>query len=492
MLRFTGHPLVDVGVATIVAFAGKSRPEDLVEDDLAKVAEYIADLYVSPTLTPYLSSVFTMNAVYTQPSWKEPQRREKSAELVQCYKEDGGDNEASLRCHFSGEVATRLAYRQHIPMVTGEGILNFFPAGLGGIPVSGKYLLALQVLPLGCRRSLGRLLAVHSPDDPELTMQFAKEFLADNRRIFLLSQESEEKYLDAKAPKTLIISTFLEIDQERKLSKANGIAPSVSVYHLSNDGRDPSIAVYHLPAEVVSFLRFAKSSAGSQIWNKIEVLAWQKAEAAKKQKGKKTDGGQQPILEAQSKATRKETHRNFLYEDLFSLPARASSFIRTYFLRRANRHATQNDPRGDHRLSQELELINWPLTDRFLQEILQMEKSRINAIREFADRLAAYIKEENDRPLFQKFHRISRYGELRVLLIKASNGRLKSGLAPIVDFEEFVQIFENPDSIERLDWNLARDLILIRLIEQLYQSGWFGDKSDLLEDEEEKLALELN
>ena len=121
-----------------------------------------------------------------------------------------------------------------------------------------------------------------------------------------------------------------------------------------------------------------------------------------------------------------------------------------------------------------------------------MEKSRINAIREFADRLAAYIKEENDRPLFQKFHRISRYGELRVLLIKASNGRLKSGLAPIVDFEEFVQIFENPDSIERLDWNLARDLILIRLIEQLYQSGWFGDKSDLLEDEEEKLALELN
>ena len=27
MLKYTGHPLVDVGVATITAFAGKQRPE---------------------------------------------------------------------------------------------------------------------------------------------------------------------------------------------------------------------------------------------------------------------------------------------------------------------------------------------------------------------------------------------------------------------------------------------------------------------------------
>ncbi len=29
MPAFTGHPLVDVGLATITAFAGKARPEDL-------------------------------------------------------------------------------------------------------------------------------------------------------------------------------------------------------------------------------------------------------------------------------------------------------------------------------------------------------------------------------------------------------------------------------------------------------------------------------
>ena len=42
MLKYTGHPLVDVGVATITAFAGKQRPEDLTEADLDSIADYIA------------------------------------------------------------------------------------------------------------------------------------------------------------------------------------------------------------------------------------------------------------------------------------------------------------------------------------------------------------------------------------------------------------------------------------------------------------------
>ncbi len=42
MLKYTGHPFVDVGVATITAFAGKRRPEDLTEADLDAIAKYIS------------------------------------------------------------------------------------------------------------------------------------------------------------------------------------------------------------------------------------------------------------------------------------------------------------------------------------------------------------------------------------------------------------------------------------------------------------------
>jgi hypothetical protein len=33
----------------------------------------------------------------------------------------------------------------------------------------------------------------------------------------------------------------------------------------------------------------------------------------------------------------------------------------------------------------------------------------------------------------------------------------------------------------RIDWTLARDLVLIRVIEQLHQQGWFRTTPELLE-----------
>jgi len=53
MLPFTGHPLVDVGLATITAFAGKVKPEDLDEEDYDAVADYMAKNYVvNPRKSP--------------------------------------------------------------------------------------------------------------------------------------------------------------------------------------------------------------------------------------------------------------------------------------------------------------------------------------------------------------------------------------------------------------------------------------------------------
>lgn len=40
-LQYTGHPLFDIGLATITAFARKDDPADLTLDDLNKVADYI-------------------------------------------------------------------------------------------------------------------------------------------------------------------------------------------------------------------------------------------------------------------------------------------------------------------------------------------------------------------------------------------------------------------------------------------------------------------
>ena len=41
MLKYTGHPLVDVGVALATAYADKTKPVDVTEIDLVKIATHI-------------------------------------------------------------------------------------------------------------------------------------------------------------------------------------------------------------------------------------------------------------------------------------------------------------------------------------------------------------------------------------------------------------------------------------------------------------------
>ena len=53
MLKYTGHPLVDVGIATITAFVAKRRPDELTEADLDEVADYITREYVRDPLKSF-------------------------------------------------------------------------------------------------------------------------------------------------------------------------------------------------------------------------------------------------------------------------------------------------------------------------------------------------------------------------------------------------------------------------------------------------------
>ncbi len=41
MLRYTGHPIADIGVATVAAFCGKADPGTLTVEDLVKVARFL-------------------------------------------------------------------------------------------------------------------------------------------------------------------------------------------------------------------------------------------------------------------------------------------------------------------------------------------------------------------------------------------------------------------------------------------------------------------
>lgn len=487
MLHYTGHPLVDVGLATIAAFVHKRDPASLTEADLDKVANYMVSQYIIEPLKSFLTVAFP-NSCFTNPAFnKTPEKRAEYAERV-LYAYRADIHRVAERCVFTGEPAVGIAFsdklppgrafRQHIPLLTGEDVINFHPWGNAGLPVSGEAILAIHAFPLGCAKCGGRLLAVHS-DNPELIYDFAAEFMGENRRAIMLAQQSGSKKLPEaeSSAKTLLVKTLLKVEQSRRDEAREHRPASVTAYHLSNLGQTPSLDIYYLPLELTDFLSQTLSPDYKTEWDAIARRAWWLTKPKRKRKG--VENNHEEAIRPQ---------RNVLYEDLFQLPGNARQFVRRYFLRLPVRTRSEEDPRRTYSLRDEAGLVSWKITELFLRRIMNMDKERLQQIRELGDRLATYVWEENDRQFFAAFFQ-HRYDHFRATLIKANLARVRRGNPPLITLDPYIAIFEEGNEIAAPDWRLARDLVLIRMVEQLYQRGWLGSHSEAIPEVSEELEL---
>ncbi len=249
---------------------------------------------------------------------------------------------------------------------------------------------------------------------------------------------------------------------------------SLTAYHLTNSGQGVGLTIYYLPLQIIGFLREMQQAEYHTEWLAIVHRAWAIAPPLKK-------GAKQETTEFQAR-------RNYLYEDLFGLPDNAHVFLRTYFLRAALRYARadQGDPRGAYSVKDQTDLVSWKITARFLKRILNMDKVRIEEIRKLGDQLADYVSGENDRRFFRDFFTERRYDPFRTALIKANLAHVKRGKPPFITLDPYIDVFEAGDEVARSDWQLARDLVLIRMIERLYQLGWLGKNPDAIPTELEE------
>lgn len=462
MLRYTGHPLVDVGVATITAFAEKVDPADVTEEDMLRIAEYIEYQYSKTPMKSFLTVIFP-NSGFTQPAFdKQPAKRAAYAQTV-LRAWQGEPPETDDRCVFFGTPAVLRAFREAIPLVGAESGFNFYAEGRSGLPVSGEALLAIQAFPLGCVKCGGRVLLIHAPDH-NLTYLFATWALEANRRYLDLAAQAG-KYADAKYPRTQIIERLITAEQKRRDYELS----SVTAYHLTNYGTNAAVDIYYLPLQIMSFLYAATDATYRDAWQRLAQRGW--------------EGQQRTPLDA---IERDEfglpTRRNVLYEDLFTLPADAHRFLRTYLLRMPMlQRAGKDDPRVNYSLVNDLDLVSWPLTQLFLQEVMNVEPERIEAIRTMADRIADYVYDTRDLRLFRAFlygrNRGQDYQELRFRLIRADYASApKQG--PLFTLDQFLAVFERTD--DRFWWVMARDLLLIRMIERLHERDWIQAHREVL------------
>jgi len=496
MLNWTGHPLVDVGIATLCAMGRKSDPIDLTLEDLDAAADRMSEYYFSGLMTSYLTCVF-MNSAYVQPNMSEEKRKEYENKVLRAHRSSCVAND-EVKCPFSSKGASTSIHRGQMPMLTGENVLNFFPAVSGALPIFGPYLVALQALPLGGRRTEGRLLIAHG-DDPEITLAFAEKYLTDNLRLLGLAKsgglpltkgpspdlereqaavdsKKQKKYPDAKAPGTLIVNDLMEIYRLRTGGEFGNRPVSVTAYWLSNSGQGPALEIFHLPAQVTRFIRIVDAAPYGTRWRSLVAKAWRSPyvketsdnegeEKKSDRKRKKPDTLQLPGGPGRS--------RNDLIADLLAVyehgfidAVTAKKFLRRHLLRDA---LVKEDVklRGP-------EMTDWSLAAIFLKEVMGMDERRIEAVRQFADRLAEHISQTNDKGLFRGLVYSQRPWEVRSVLTKAQRNQAKDHGRLLFGLEEYLDVFEADSAVGRGDWSLSRDLISIRLVEQLYLKGFFS------------------
>lgn len=485
-MNWTGDVYVDVGLATILAFCNKVDPAQLNTDDFNTVANWIAENYVRDPLKSFLTVAFTSNAWFAQPSFTPEKRKERGQlHLYSWQKPD----EAGERCVFTGlPVATNAlsdkllagrAARAQIPLTQGDEDINFYPYGDSGLPISGEALLCLQAFPLGCAKVQGRLLAVHA-SQPRVTLGFAREFLRINRAgVQLAQQAGETKLPESNYGKgTLLIDTLLNVLREVRFMGDASVPVSLTAYHLTN-AQDPKIDIHPLPLGVTSFLVKANTAQYGAQWQRIVSAAWQREPD---EAGVKAGKGSKPKVPATPKKAL--VRRNYLYEDMLRLPDEASRFLRLYFLRHVPRQkrALEGDPRSSYSTRAEISLVSWDLTALFLKEVMTMDKTRIEHIRVLGDRLADYVAGENDRKFFTAFYSVNRYPLLRNALVKANLQAVRRGEKPLISFDQYIEVFEEGEELARKDWSLARDLVLIRMIERLADT-WLKQNADAIPEQ---------
>jgi len=504
MLNWTGHALVDVGIAAVCTMAGKEDPAKLTIEDLDAVADEMEDYYFSGALTSYLTCVF-MNSEYVQPGTgeKKAETRKRYADrILRAYRAEPEDAAKTEFCAFSGLPATHRIHRGQMPMLTGEGVLNFFPAAAGGLFIAGPYLTALQALPLGGRRSEGKLLIAHS-DSPALTLALAAQFVEDNRRLLGLAMsgglpnregpdkgllreqgswdaaKKRPKYPDAKSAFTLIASDLLDVLERRRDVFDPSAPTSLQIFWLSSSGQGPSLEIFSVPSNLIRFLANVSQASTSAAWRRIVARGWDTAEAnsISPSSGKRAKKPSSPQLFGPGRS------RNPVLVDLFGIYAygyidkqTASRFVKRYLL---------SALRGDIGHAED---CNWELTDLFLKEVLTMSPERVQRIREFADSLAKYIETKNDGPFFKRITYATKSWILRGELVKAQRKSAK-GTELLFTLNDYLSVFEAEDSVGVADWSLVRDLICIRLVEQLHNRGWLTPeklKEEVAEEQEEQ------
>ncbi len=484
-LRWTKHPLVDMGLAAIILEADCNRPEEITQEHWRVVMQRLKKYYANRSFDKPSGILFTLNAPFTNPAYsKKPEERTAAVDAAFAIALGKTKPQPEPCTFFSDRRACVRAARDQVPMLMGRDQMNFYAMGASELPLSDLAYGCLLALPLATPVISGKM-AIVAADDPYLLLTIADGWRRELRAEYAMQELSERKGIRTRVAETLndVFIRGADATKETRLTQAaskrgdglGGFYGGLSLYHLSNSGNGPGIAVHHYRPFTLRFLRRANSGLYHPMWTAFVAAYWLSASGR--------TGGDPPLTE--ERAIRK----NAVLDRMTNRPEEAHTIIR-FFVRFAENRVGR---RGDLK-SADVDL--WTLVELFLEEILTMRRERIERTKALADALADEIDTNRDKRLLGNLLGITpgrqTYLGFRAILMRAVRERLKRQGDLLLTTDDYLTIFESVEELPDPGWTLARDLLRLRCLEELHRRKYFEKEPDALatvvdEDEGQEL-----
>jgi len=447
-LFWTGHPFVDAGLAAIFLLNGKREPEELTNEDIDRIIEFMSKLYVKDNWQKVLQGQIFPNSgiLMTNPSMKKDRSPERIAEnLRKLYDEIPEINNSSANtCIVCGRreklsklkiIGKSKIVGRHVVPLTGTGdMLNFFhSASREGFDVCAACLFLIQFMPLASYK-LGRILTLHAYP-PEYTLLLAKDAINYARQSSLISDGR-----GFKQPENFLF--HLVADITRKLDK-NWRNVSVTAYYFTNFNQRQELDIIYFPSPVLEFIAYAESVDSSR-WKNIVRKGW---------------SDQKSNFEVLEKTRQNEVYRRLL---------KGESILR-YFYDTKNKKVCSS----------------WRLLEFYVWRVLGMDENVLNFIKDVSDRIIETIENEEDNRLkktVRELERAEKLYQFEGFFVRVEKLRQKFGIPnALLTFDEFATLLTGYGEDINVSWKVVRDLMLFRIYEKLHDRLMKG--SDEVEED---------
>ncbi len=334
--------------------------------------------------------------------------------------------------------------KDFIPLTGSGSLINYFSFANTGADYCSLCALLIQFSPLTMYKCGGMMIVLHS--NSEKVMKFWAKRAIDNIDLQISSGEFEGCYNQGITRPTNAIFNMISqvISSGRHWRNEN---PSFNFYYFTNFNKGAELDIFTLPTNVFKFLTEIPRDDWNN-WNFIvkkayRFVKWKKVESNEDYKN----------------------NPNMVYNNLIEKKSILKSFYSTKFKKT---------------------YCTWKLIESYMKEVWNMDKERIDVIKNVGDRLSEYIRDNDSFKTLNNLEQASNYNNFRNILRKILKSKVYNGDKELLfTFDEYV-IALFPEG--NITWRETQDLLLFRIYENLYE--WLIENEYVVETTEEEILEE--